>query len=84
MFPIHCAVMGGSVELVQWLVDKKTGAFYGSCIVQMASPEVAQAATQKPLKVDQKKIKVSLAHAKPGDEWPPANVSDREFPPLGS
>lgn len=88
--------LGGGVELVQWLADKKTGAFYGAAIVRMASVEaarelVARAAdpSGKGLRVAgskaKKRLQVALAQPpKDGDAWPPPGFAEQEFPPIGS
>jgi hypothetical protein len=78
-----CDALGGEIKAVQWLTDSKTGGFYGSCIVQLTSPEIAKLASQRSIKVDKKKVKVSFALAKEGEQWPPADHEDREYPPIG-
>jgi len=76
--------LGGKIHVLHWLTDKKSGAFYGSCIVQMVCTEEAKAATEQSLKIDKKKVKVSFCEDKAGESWPPTDLSDREFPPVGS
>jgi hypothetical protein len=77
----------GTVELVHWLADKNSGAFYGSCIVQLSSEQDAkQAATSSSslsLTLDTKKIKVSFCREDFDSSWPPANLKDEEYPPIG-
>lgn len=75
--------LSGEVELVHWMTDRRTGAFYGSCLVQLASADVAQAATKRDVRVDKKKVKVSLARTREGETWPPINFQEREYPPVG-
>ena len=75
--------LGGDIKVIQWLTDKKTGGFYGSCIVQMHSPEIAREASAMSIKFDKKKVKVSFALSKEGETWPPIGYQDREFPPIG-
>lgn len=70
----------GEIQMVHWLTDKNTGAFYGSCIVQLTSP-VQQTLLETSIKVDKKKIKVSLARS--SGTWPPADYQEREYPPVG-
>ena len=71
--------------MVHWLTDKKSGAFYGSCIVEMtssgAAAEVVDKATS--IKIDKKKVKISFAGSKDGEVWPPKDYSPRDFPPVG-
>lgn len=75
--------LGGQVKLVHWMTDRNTGAFYGSCLVQLAAADIAKAAVDRTIKVDNKKIKVALARTKEGEIWPPSNYVNREYPPVG-
>jgi hypothetical protein len=75
--------LGGDIKVIHWLTDKKTGGFYGSCVVQLSSKESAKQVSEKSIKFDKKKIKVSFAIAKEDEQWPPANYKDREYPPIG-
>lgn len=76
-----------NVKIVHWLTDYKSGAFYGSCIVEMTSSEAATQVletTEKGCcKVDNKKIKVSQVFVRDNDIWPPHDHDEREYPPLG-
>jgi predicted sulfurtransferase len=76
-------VLGGEIKLVHWMTDRQTGAFYGSCLVQLDSANVAAAVLDRTVKIDKKKVKVSLARAKEGEMWPPDNYQEREYPPVG-
>ena len=76
-------VLGGEIKLVHWLTDRNSGAFYGSCFVELASADITRAAVSRTIKVDKKRVKVSRARAKEGESWPPANYQDREYPPVG-
>ena len=62
----------GTISILHWLTDRRTGAFYGSCIIQLVSSLDAKRAVQPPqdgvgqdanpkrrLVVDKKKIKVA-------------------------
>jgi predicted sulfurtransferase len=72
----------GEIQTLHWLTDKKTGAFYGSCIVELKNPDVASAVVSKTTpKFDKKKPKVALAESR--EEWPPTALKDSEFPPIG-
>jgi hypothetical protein len=51
--------------------------------VQLSSKESAKQVSEKSIKFDKKKIKVSFAIAKEDEQWPPANYKDREYPPIG-
>eukprot|EP00985_Skeletonema_marinoi_P025273 scaffold18427_cov103-Skeletonema_marinoi.AAC.2 len=76
-------------ELV-WLVDKESGAFYGSCVVLLASPSdvkqiVDRSLSQGGVKVDKKRIKVAEVFQK-DDEDEIFNHSSphKEYPPIGA
>jgi hypothetical protein len=71
------------IEVVHWLTDQRTGAFYGSCMVQLSSGNAAKVAVGKSIKLDKKKIKISFVRAKDGEQWPPMDYKEREFPPVG-
>jgi len=44
--------LGAQVKLVHWMTDRSTGAFYGSCLVQLASTDVVGEALRRTIKVD--------------------------------
>lgn len=77
----------GTVALVHWLADKNSGAFYGSCIVQLESEQDAKqavkAAAGSSLTLGKKNIQVSYCRADFDTAWPPANLQDKEYPPIG-
>ena len=74
----------GTIEKLHWLTDKNTGAFYGSCIVELKSEEAAREALENDLpKYDKKKPRVCLAKEKKGEVWPPVDLRDTDFPPVG-
>jgi hypothetical protein len=80
---------GSTLKMVHWLTDKKSGAFYGSCVVEMTSPEAAKQVMDRTsagfgIKIDKKKIKISFASVKEGEQWPPKEHSEKEFPPVGN
>jgi hypothetical protein len=77
-------VLGGDIKVIYWLTDKQTGAFYGSCKVQLESEEDAQRVVDNiaTLQLDKKKIKVSFCDGA-DDTWPPANYVALEYPPVG-
>lgn len=83
-------LLGGkdTVQIVHWLTDYKSGAFYGSCIVEMTSLEAATQVLEKTQKgrctVDKKKVKVSPVFVRERDSWPPSDYVEREYPPLGA
>lgn len=86
------------LKVVHWLKDKSTGAFYGSCIVQVQSKEIADKILQRAkeggikLPNQKKKLKISKVfqtqdknnnnNHKQKDVWPPADYQEREFPPV--
>lgn len=77
-----------AIKIVHWLKDKKSGAFYGSCVVEMASTQAAdkvmqRASTDGGIKIGKKKIKVSFVNVKEEEQWPPKDHVPREFPPVG-
>jgi hypothetical protein len=72
-----------TIKVLHWLTDKRTRAFYGSCMVELESEEDAQSAVDSTsIKIDKKKIKVS--YQKLDARWPPENIVDREYPPIGT
>lgn len=75
--------LGGEVVRIHWMTDRTTGAFYGSCIVEVASADVARVAADRKIRIDAKNVKVAPARAKDGETWPPPNYQEREYPPVG-
>lgn len=75
--------LGGEVKRVHWMTDRTTGAFYGSCLVELASEEVAFAATNRKIRIEAKSVRVARARAKDDEAWPPLNYQEREYPPIG-
>lgn len=81
--------LGGKVlKHVYWLADRQSGAFYGSCMVEMLSEKIAQdilrGIQKSPIKMGNKKVKVSPVRTRDEEVWPPNDANlDREFPPLG-
>jgi RNA recognition motif-containing protein len=80
---------GAEIKVLHWLTDKNTGGFYGSCIVQLASEEDAETVVDRPsLKMEKKKVKVTYYNKTGKDDeeccWPPDNLVDQEYPPIGS
>mmetsp|Transcript_13213 Transcript_13213/g.31678 ORF Transcript_13213/g.31678 Transcript_13213/m.31678 type:complete len:513 (+) Transcript_13213:49-1587(+) len=73
------------IKRVHWLADKNSGAFYGSCIVQVSSADIAKQIMDKAsgIKLDKKKIRISFASVKEGEVWPPKDHAEKEFPPVG-
>jgi hypothetical protein len=78
----------GEIQTLQWLTDKNTGGFYGSCIVELPTVEAADSvlALDVPKLLFGKKCKprVSLAKIREGEFWPPDGYEETEFPPVGS
>jgi hypothetical protein len=79
------------IKVLHWLTDKNTGGFYGSCIVQLASKEDAETVVARTsLKMEKKKVKVTYYNKTGGKDdeesccWPPDNLVDQEYPPIGS
>jgi len=78
-----------NINLVHWLTDKKSGAFYGSSVIEMTSCNVAKEIFEKAsgiggIKIGKKKVKISFAAKKGEDDvWPPKDYISREFPPVG-
>eukprot|EP00980_Cylindrotheca_fusiformis_P022655 scaffold9542_cov92-Cylindrotheca_fusiformis.AAC.2 len=80
-----------TLKRVHWLADKNSGAFYGSCVLELKSPEAAKQIMDRittaggggGIKIDKKKIKISYASVKEGEQWPPKDYEEKEFPPIG-
>ena len=82
------ALGGGCVKELYWIRSPQTGAFYGSCIVQIVSPSTATAilirAAAQGIKLGKKRIRISPVYVKKtGKKWPPADHVEREYPPVG-
>ena len=88
------------VESIHWIVDRDTGAFYGSAFCQMASIEDAKKVqafrsirlpqmfkkkgTGIGRKKQQRTARVAFAPLKEDEVWPLASYSEPEYPPIGS
>jgi len=74
------------VERLMWLVDKKSGAFYGSCVVLLSSPsDVKQILERSSLVVDKKRVKVSEVFKKDDEEDLFQHLApQKEYPPIGA
>jgi predicted sulfurtransferase len=82
-----------TIQVLHWLTDRHTGAFYGSCLVQLESIQAARHVMEHllPLTVDKKRVRITYAKQKNSsstststtDNWPPAALCDKEFPPIG-
>lgn len=60
------------VTHIQWLKDKDTGRFYGSCFVEMRTPgEAANAVKRNGTALLGKRVKVKYAPMDRTDRWPP-------------
>mmetsp|Transcript_32700 Transcript_32700/g.76021 ORF Transcript_32700/g.76021 Transcript_32700/m.76021 type:complete len:276 (+) Transcript_32700:177-1004(+) len=75
------------VVMVDWITDKKTGLWYGSAFVQMASREEADrvvrvAHGQDGLRMGKRRLRVNYAPLAQGSEWPPAGHRELERPPV--
>jgi predicted sulfurtransferase len=68
--------LNGNATCIQWIGDKTSGLFYGSCFVEMKTHELAaasvEAAEQKKVSLKGRNLKVSFSPPKEGDVWPPA------------
>jgi hypothetical protein len=79
----------GTIQVIHWLTDSKSGAFYGSCVVQLKSASNAKRIMSQlnngSITIDKKRAKISFAKrgSPEKDIWPPANYTLREFPPIG-
>ena len=74
------------ISSLEWLKDKKTGAFYGSCIVKLSPFGVIKSKEilQQKYKIGRKVVKVSFAFEKDHDtEFSRKNFVQLEYPPLG-
>lgn len=79
------------IKRVHWLADKNSGAFYGSCIVEVSSAAIAKEILDKAnggeiklgKKKKKKKIRASFASVKEDEVWPPKDYGNKEFPPVG-
>jgi len=78
--------LGETVMFVHWLTDQQSGAFYGSCIVQMDTSQSASRLVVLQPKLDKKKPKISFAkiNKSGGEQWPPTGYTETELPPFGN
>eukprot|EP00928_Gymnodinium_smaydae_P012678 TRINITY_DN14602_c0_g6_i2.p2 TRINITY_DN14602_c0_g6~~TRINITY_DN14602_c0_g6_i2.p2 ORF type:complete len:345 (+),score=81.79 TRINITY_DN14602_c0_g6_i2:552-1586(+) len=81
------ATIGGDVKRIRWIPEKKTGLFYGSTFVEMNSLEaakrvVAEASEGRGLRMGKRRLRVSFAPLKEGEEWPPPGHVDLPRPPV--
>jgi len=79
--------LGGGVKLIHWIVDKKSGLWYGATFVEMESVKEAKRAVQLSLdgtgiRMGKRRLRVSFAPLTESDEWPPADHVPRERPPI--
>ena len=79
-------------ESVHWIVDRDTGAFYGSAFLWMTSLEdaarVVAAAGNSEMQVETRKMfkairRVAYAPLREHETWPPVGHCETEYPPLG-
>lgn len=82
-------LLGGTdkVKNLAWLVDKESGAFYGSCIVLLSSPSDVEDILDRrsPLKLDKKNIKVARVFRKDNEDRNLFQASaPSEYPPIGT
>lgn len=75
--------LGEHVNMVHWLTDQQTGAFYGSAMVQMKSTQDAERVTKKVIVIDKKKVRLTYCQRKESDIWPPTDYKERDYPPVG-
>jgi hypothetical protein len=77
---------GGEVQLVKWLTNHQSGAFYGSTFVHMSSLAAAEAAVALArgagIAIKGRKTKVNFAPLREAEAWPPADHEHRERPPV--
>ena len=85
------AVLGeDKVQKVNWLTDKTSGGFYGSCIVVLSSSFDMKQILEKAslaggIKIDKKGIKVAEVFRKEEDvDLFDGDFVQREYPPIGS
>ena len=77
------------IEIIQWIVDHDTHAFYGSAFCQMESVEDAKkaqvlGAIQIPSrKKGRQTARVAFAPLRDNETWPLASCSEKEYPPMG-
>ena len=78
------------IELIHWITDHETKAFYGSAFCQMASVEDAvkvQSLNPIPLmfcnKKKRRKARIAFAPLRENEVWPSTSYIETEFPPIG-
>lgn len=73
------------IQLIDWLSDSKTGRFYGKALIGLSSNEAAERVMQRAetgIFIGKRKLKISNAPIRDGEEWPSKDFFQREFPPI--
>jgi len=71
------------VKKLMWLVDKKSGAFYGSCVVLLTSQSDVKQMLDRRLVIDKKRIKVAEVFRKDDEEDLFQHLAlQKEYPPI--
>jgi len=80
-------ILEGTVKVLRWIPDRRTGFWYGSVFAEMSTLEEAETAVKRAqapggIKVGKRSIVVNFAPPHDGEEWPPADHKHFERPPI--
>ena len=77
------SILGCQFQAFGWLTDATTGSFYGSCVLQVESKDIAARWLERKLAFGKRRVKVALVRYPKDSTWPRNPLIDTEFPPLG-
>lgn len=85
---------GAEVTTLQWIVDRDTGAFFGSVFCEMSSLAcAARVVALAPIELEQgtlkqsqkiRRVRVAYAPLRENEAWPPVEHCGTEYPPIGT
>ncbi|CAJ1451120.1 unnamed protein product [Effrenium voratum] len=74
----------GDVELIDWILDRSTGLWYGSVFLRTSLAEAKRLveAAGKGLRIGQRKLRMNFAPLSEHETWPPPDFKQLERPPV--
>mmetsp|Transcript_10690 Transcript_10690/g.23576 ORF Transcript_10690/g.23576 Transcript_10690/m.23576 type:complete len:569 (-) Transcript_10690:106-1812(-) len=78
--------LGSTVQVLEWILDRETQHFYGSVFLEVPSIQeakwIVEKAATKGFRIDGKRLRISFAPLKEGEQWPPKGHQHLDRPPL--